>query len=83
MDDDRKRFSVAPLVAIVVLVLLPVLYVLSVGPVAAMFDHRYINENSTVGHVLLVIYSPISFCAEKCPPIRSLLVWYTKACGGN
>jgi hypothetical protein len=83
MDDDRKRPPVVPLVAVGVLALLPVLYVAAIGPLAALFQHGYITENSTVGNLLEVIYLPLLVCSQSCPPLESFLEWYIKACGGQ
>ena len=66
-----------------VVLLLPVLYVLAVGPIGALFQNGYIRSESTLGNALEVIYAPLLFCAEHCPPIKWLLDGYTELCGGS
>jgi len=83
MDESRRtRLPVAPLVAVVVVLLLPILYVLAVGPLNALVDNGYINADSTLCEWLRVIYEPLATCAANCPALESFLTWYTKACGG-
>jgi len=85
MDSERhSRLPVAPLVAVVVvLLLLPALYVLAIGPIGALVDNGYISSDSALCDTLQVIYAPLGFCAEHCPPFESFLVWYMKLCGGT
>jgi len=84
MDEGRRtRFRAAPLVAVVVLLLLPVLYVLASGPLVALVSNGYISDKSTLYHALEVIYWPLAFCADHCQPFASFLEAYMKLCGAK
>jgi len=85
MDSERhSRLPVAPLVAVVVaLLLLPALYVLAVGPLGALINNGYISSESTFCYALEVIYAPLKYCSDNCPPLKSFLVWYMRLCGGS
>jgi len=84
MDEGRPtRLPAAPLVAVVVvLLLLPALYVLAIGPLGALVNNGYIPE-STFGRALEVIYAPLCFCAEHCPPLKWFIIRYMQLCGGG
>jgi len=84
MDPGRhSRSHVAPVVAVVVvLLLLPALYVLAIGPVGALINNGNIHSESTLDQALQVIYMPLGICAEHCPPLEWLLVRNTELCGG-
>lgn len=57
--------------AVGVLVLLPLLYILSAGPVIGLVFRGYISEPITT-----VVYSPISFVCERCTPVADGMNWY-------
>jgi len=82
MDEGRRsRLPVAPLVAVVVLLLLPALYVFSIGPIGALISNGYIKMDSTIGHAIQMTYAPLAFCAIHWPPFESFLVWYMRLWG--
>jgi len=55
-------------VAIALLVLLPVLYVLSVGPAVWLSSHDYVSTGP--------LYYPLGWVSERCGPFRDALTWY-------
>jgi hypothetical protein len=69
-DHDRKRGPVGCLV--VSILLLPVLYVLSVGPYVWLYEHGYLSDE--VGRV----YAPLDYLCTYCPPVRVALQGYLK-----
>jgi len=66
--------AVVVVIAILVLVALPVLYVASVGPAVLLASRGMIqgDENSFAAR----FYSPLSFAHERCPPVGQALDWY-------
>jgi len=75
MDDDRRsRFPVALIAGAVVL--LPILYVFSIGPVGWLANHDYIEPNSAVGSMIQMVYAPLEIAASYCPPLRRFIEWY-------
>ncbi len=50
---------------------LPFVYVLSIGPVAKLSDRGLLSFP-----VLLAIYKPLIFIAEHVPPLKASLAWY-------
>jgi hypothetical protein len=54
-----------------VVVILPLLYFLSVGPALKLKDRGIISES-----VVLTIYAPLFQCAESSPPFRKIFIWY-------
>jgi len=69
MSTDRRSSPLAVLVAAAIL-LLPVAYVLSVGPAVWLFDHGYLGEWASV------IYAPLVHLYENCKPVAAALDWY-------
>ena len=57
--------------AIGLLVLLPLFYILSAGPVIGLMSRGYILERATV-----VVYSPLNFVCENCTPLGDGMNWY-------
>jgi hypothetical protein len=48
-----------------------VIYVLSIGPAIRLAAPKPRSQQA-----FLVVYAPLSFVADYCPPIRSFLQWY-------
>ncbi len=72
MSDERQKPSLA-FWATVTLIGLPVLYVLSVGPVA--WTSRFMPK--WLGNALVVVYSPLEWIYKNGPaPIHEALDWY-------
>jgi hypothetical protein len=70
MDESRK--SAAPVVAAVLLVLLsPVLYIISIGPAAWLVEKEIIS-----GEHAELFYFPICMAADNSPTVMSVLEWY-------
>jgi hypothetical protein len=72
-DHDRQRSS--PVGCLVVVLFLPILYVLSIGPAAWLHDRGYLSNE--VG----IVYTPLGLLAEHCEPARQTLVWYVRLWG--
>jgi hypothetical protein len=56
-----------------------VVYILSVGPAAKMDAklHRS-GKHPRTERVMEVVYSPLAFLAERCPPAGRFLAWYLR-----
>ena len=66
------------LLTVVIVTLLPVLYVLSVGPVNWLLRHGYISEDFfSEGGFAWVFYTPLRWMNENYPPFSSAMYWYT------
>lgn len=72
-DERDQRKSNNPLVTwlVILLLLLPVGYVLSVGPFFWLVKHRYLDNS--VG----VVYVPLGMLRIHCPPFKAVLDPYT------
>jgi len=68
------RSSLAVWLTVAVL-LLPILYVLSVGPVFWLHKHGYL------GYSALAIYGPLSYLYDSCQPVRYAIDWYASLWG--
>lgn len=71
MTDNRRSSPLAALVAAAIL-LLPVTYVLSVGPAVWLFDHGFLGEWAGV------IYAPLEYLHSHCKPAAGVLDWYVE-----
>lgn len=70
-ERDEKRGGLGCAIAgVLLLLLLPVLYVLSIGPVAML-----VNNNDSL-RWMAVIYHPLGWLAECYEPIGHALEWY-------
>jgi hypothetical protein len=67
----------------VVLVLaLPVLYALSVGPVARLCVALEIGDDSPIiGRVLQVFYTPLGWVVDQYDPVKRFFAWYLELWG--
>ena len=72
-DNDRPRSSLA--VWLAVGVMLPVLYVFSIGPAFWLQKHGYIADS------WLYLYLPLYYLYGYCPPFRDALDWYAALWG--
>ncbi len=69
---ERSKRGAAPMV-VVGLFLLPVLYVLSVGPAVWFIETQ--PRRGTAVDVYRVVYSPLGWLADN-TPLRGPLYWY-------
>jgi hypothetical protein len=69
MTTDRRSSPLAALVAAAIL-LSPVAYVLSVGPVVWLHDHGLISE------AVAVIYAPLQYLHDHSKQAAGALDWY-------
>jgi hypothetical protein len=75
MTDERgKRRNAAPMAIalIVLLVVLPCVYVLSIGPIAYLVNHGHPELAETANNV----YYPIFWLCDSCAPIGRIVVAY-------
>jgi hypothetical protein len=70
-DHDRPRSSLA-IWLIAAIVILPVVYVLSLGPAVRLFH----GSNSPFIGLIAGFYSPLEWLARNCEPIGDVLGWY-------
>jgi hypothetical protein len=61
--------------ALGLLVVLPLFYVLSIGPVGGLVNHGFVGETS------LVLYEPVFWAADQWDPAEDALWWYLDVCG--
>jgi hypothetical protein len=57
--------------AVGLLVLFPLLYILSAGPVIGLMARGYVSEPAT-----MAVYSPLNFVCESCTPLNDGICWY-------
>ena len=75
MEDKTKRGGAAVVFALaVVLLVLPLVYVLSIGPVARMLDERWIPQSW--GPTLEFAYAPVVWTADSSPAAESIFTGY-------
>lgn len=53
------------------LVLVPLLYILSAGPVIGLMYRGYISQSTT-----MTVYSPLAFVSDKFTPLKEGMNWY-------
>ena len=70
-ERDQKRGGLGCAIVGIVLVLLPVLYVLSSGPLAWCLDHDYVSGNS-----FRVFYYPLICLSGYSPTFEAAWGWY-------
>ena len=70
---ERKPVSVSPILVgvLLLLVLLPVLYILSVGPMIWLADHDYISKDGNA-------YAPLQWACDGCEPFNKAVNWYMR-----
>lgn len=54
----------------------PVIYVLSIGPVAKVALALHLDKSRAVEHTLEIIYFPVLWSAEHSQPFQRALDWY-------
>jgi hypothetical protein len=71
MRDTDKGGTGGPVIfaAIGLIILLPVSYVLSVGPVVWLANHDYISKEGS--H-----YVPLQWACDHCQPLNTAVDWY-------
>ena len=75
-DAAKSRFSWGA--AIIVAIVLPVLYVLSIGPAAWLMTNEYIEAST-----LMDAYYPVGSVAYKSDVLGETLDWYLECFGGG
>jgi len=72
MSEERKgerRIGPLVFVAIVIVLALPALYVLSVGPMIWLVNHNYISPEGN-------FYVPLQWGRDYCEPFNRAVSWY-------
>ena len=73
MPSPRNKPSLTSLVAFGMIVVLPILYVLSIGPLEALDDSGYISVNLVWARA---VYWPLGWCCERSESFASAIDWY-------
>jgi hypothetical protein len=60
MAESRKSAASVAVALMILVILLPILYVLSIGPAAWLVRHNYLNED-----IAVIVYFPVIAAAEK------------------
>ena len=69
---NKSGFAGPVTIAVVcLLAFLPLLYILSAGPVIGLMSRGYISESATVA-----VYSPLNSVCENCTPLGEGMRWY-------
>ena len=80
--EERRRPSITSLVAFF-LFILPMLYVLSIGPVVALVDAGYISRGGQLLEFLRVVYQPLQWCHDNVEWATPLFEWYFELWGAE
>src|SRR5436309_10173238 len=72
----RVSGSSAAVVLMTILLLAPLLYVASTGPLIWFASRDYIPEGSSAENALMVIYWPLEILANNCQPVSFALDRY-------
>lgn len=78
MTDAKPARSPAVVIAAIVVVLLPILYVLSYGPAILLIRLGLIEYPYTLVNWF---YSPLDYLCRLYPPFSQLLHWYAQLWG--
>lgn len=75
MKEDRERQTGWPVAAIIltVVLLLPVLYLISSGPVEWLMARGYVSYNNPF---VKAFYYPGELLMKICPPLNDFVRWY-------
>ena len=81
-ESESKRRERAPIavVLIVVLLILPGVYVLSIGPIHWLHAHGYI-DNATFGLIMKYVYKPVLYAARHSNSVAEYIM--TGVIGGE
>jgi hypothetical protein len=71
---EKRKTAAAPFIIATVLILLPVLYVLALGPIHWLQLRGYIHEPVT--DWLTVAYRPLEWAVKTSPVCREWMDWY-------
>ncbi len=70
---QTKGGNTGPLIVgvILLLVLLPVLFVLSTGPVTWLYERGYVSREAAGD-----FYTPLRWVTYRCKPLEDFVLWY-------
>jgi hypothetical protein len=71
VESDKKGSGLIAMLSLVGALLLPVLYVLSIGPMSALAF-----GNGAAPRWYFVLYAPLLWICNYCDPFDSFLAWY-------
>jgi len=77
-ENDQRRGSSLAVWLIAGVVLLPILYVLSIGPFVWLTYHGYLYLSDDA---FTVVYGPLLYLHDNCKPIGDALEWYARLWG--
>lgn len=60
------------------LLLSPILYLASVGPVAWFVRTSGLPIDSTAGKIISTLYWPVEYLANNAPGVGKLIIWYVE-----
>lgn len=76
MDDKGKpRKKAGAIVALVLLLIVPVLYVLSYGPAWGLLIEERLSEE-----IFYMFYAPLRLACAICTPFENFIKWYVAWC---
>ena len=61
-------------ILIIAIILLPTLYVFSIGPVIGLVCRGMLP--ASIMPVAMTVYAPVGWLSSKCPPFEHFLGWY-------
>ena len=56
------------------LIVLPILYILSIGPLIWLADRNYVSRETA--QRIVVIYEPLQWPSSRCQPLKDFIGWY-------
>jgi hypothetical protein len=76
MGGMNSRQSRLPVVLVAVVLTLPILYVLSAGPLVWLFTRHYIDSDSLLGRCLVGLYWPVMWLGRHSDWFKHVWDWY-------
>jgi hypothetical protein len=69
--DEKRGGSGVAIGCLLMLLFVPLLYVLSVGPAVWLVEHYPATE-----YAINILYTPLSLVAESFSPVKAFFEWY-------
>jgi len=76
LDPDKRERSPLVIAASIVLPLLPILYVLSIGPVVWLNYHNHLSPEFVSAFAWF--HYPITWLTNHCEPFGHFMLWYVE-----
>jgi hypothetical protein len=74
--DHRPRGALAPRLAIMAVVLLPIAYVLSIGPASHLMGRLNPTDHHETMEFIVWFYRPLTFLCEHFDALQRVMDWY-------